>query len=232
MVVEIGHLTIEAVEALVHVDLAAALDGTDGTDGLADPAFRAALRMSLQPVEHAHATENRQSAAERAEEAAVEPLDDEADGDEGKGVGDHRPFGHEAENDGGLKGFHFGAGHGHVPRDKGGGDKAQEEQVLDGDEALMERHGNSDLRDADLPRRHVGQLLERTERTEPAAENGSSPEKETDQREEGEDRDQRIDQEEIPPEVRRHGVDVRDEADDRQLPAGVPSEPDQGPAEE
>ena len=55
----------------------------------------------LQPIEHADAAEDRETAAERAGEAAIEALDEQARGDNDQRVGDHRPFGHEAKNDGG-----------------------------------------------------------------------------------------------------------------------------------
>src|SRR5579883_1455295 len=66
MLVVIGHLAIEAIEAFIHIDLAASPDGAYRAQGLAEMAGRTAFGAALQKVEEADAAENGQAAAERA----------------------------------------------------------------------------------------------------------------------------------------------------------------------
>ena len=56
-------MAIQAVETLIHVDLAALLDRTDRTDSFAVTTRVAALRMAAQPLEHADAADDRKASS-------------------------------------------------------------------------------------------------------------------------------------------------------------------------
>src|SRR6266851_791540 len=70
------------------------------------------------------------------------------------------------------------------------------------------------------------------EKNEPAAKYGAPPQEQSRERKNREDGDERIDENEVPSEVREQGVDVRDHIDHRELGPGVPAQPDQGPTQE
>jgi hypothetical protein len=109
MIVVVGDLVIQAIEAFIHVDRAALLDRANRTNRLAMVAAAATFRMALQPIEHA--AQNCQAAAKRANETAIKAFDEQAGRDNGKRVDNHRPFRHEAKNDGGLEWFDLGSRH-------------------------------------------------------------------------------------------------------------------------
>src|SRR5262249_42189164 len=105
MIVVVGDLAVQAIEAFIHVDDAAGFDRADRADDLAMVAAAAAFRAAVKPIEHADASQDGETPAERAGEAAIEALDKYAGGDDHERVGDHRPFGHEAKDDGRLERF-------------------------------------------------------------------------------------------------------------------------------
>jgi hypothetical protein len=76
LIIIVGDLAVQAIETLIHVDLAALLDRTDRTDSFAVTTRVATLRMAAQPVEHADAAEDRKASSKRASEAAIETLDE------------------------------------------------------------------------------------------------------------------------------------------------------------
>src|SRR6202043_1833360 len=115
---------------LIHVDLAAVLDCAERADGLADVTAAATFRTAVQPIEHADAAQDSKTSPKRAGEAAVKTLDEQARRDNSKRVGDHRPFGHEAKNDGGFERLDFAPGHGQVPGEERYDDEPEEEQIF------------------------------------------------------------------------------------------------------
>src|SRR6202521_5355376 len=134
VVVVVGDLAIQAIEALVHVDLASALDRPYRADAFAQPARRAALRMPFEPAEHANAAENGETAAERTGETAVETLDEQAGEHERERVARDRPLRHETQDDGRLERLDLGSRHGEVPGHERRRDETEKHQVFDRDE--------------------------------------------------------------------------------------------------
>ena len=76
MIIVVGDLAIQAIETLIHVDLAALLDRTDRADSLAVATAAATFHMAVQPIEHANAPQDRKPAPKWAGEAAIETLDE------------------------------------------------------------------------------------------------------------------------------------------------------------
>jgi hypothetical protein len=76
VIIVVSDLAVQAIEALIHVDLAALLDRTDWTDTFAVMTRVATFRMAAQPVEHADAAEDGKASPKRASEAAIETLDE------------------------------------------------------------------------------------------------------------------------------------------------------------
>src|SRR5579883_337718 len=231
MLVVIGHLAIEAEEALIHIDLAASPDRAHRAQGLAEMAGRAAFGAALQKVEEADAAQNGQAAAERAGEAAIEALDEKARAGEQQRIDDHRPFRHEAQDDRCLEGLDLRARIGEIPGDEGRRDESEEQEILHPDEALLPSGGNGELRQPKRLREPAGELLQRAIGTEPAAIDGAAPEEHADEREEREDRDERIGEQMIPAEIADRAVNVGDEIEHGELRARIPAEPDERPGE-
>src|SRR5690625_4182978 len=70
----VEHLAVQAVDALVRVDLARRVDGLHRALDGAGLTGVAAFMIALQPAEPAEARRDRQRGAQRAEIAALEPL--------------------------------------------------------------------------------------------------------------------------------------------------------------
>ena len=115
MVVVVSDLAIEAKEAFVHVDLAAALNRGDWANRFAKPARAAAFGVPFEPVEQTYFAEQRETATERAGESTIKTLDEKARGEKGGSVKHHRPFGHETQDDCCLERLDFRAGHREIP---------------------------------------------------------------------------------------------------------------------
>ena len=114
MVIVIGDLAIEAIKTFVHVNFAAPLDGAHRAHALADVALAATLGAALQPVEHAHAAQDRQARAQRADEAAIEALDEQPGAEQRHGIDNGGPRRVETERDRGLERLDAGPGDGQI----------------------------------------------------------------------------------------------------------------------
>jgi hypothetical protein len=79
VIIIIRGLAIHALEAFVHVDFAAGLDGPDGAFAFADPALSAAGLTPLQPCEHVEPAQHRQRSAQGAQDPAVRTFHEQAD---------------------------------------------------------------------------------------------------------------------------------------------------------
>ena len=75
MVVVVGDLAIQAIEAFIHIDRAACLDRANRTNRLTMVAAAATFRMASKPIEYADAAQNREAAAKRANETAIKTFD-------------------------------------------------------------------------------------------------------------------------------------------------------------
>ena len=95
-------------------------------------------------------------------------------------------------------------------------------------QALVEAPGQLQLRYAEPAAEMVGQLLQRPERAQPAAERPAAPEQQPGRHGEPEDEDQRVHEKIGPAEVGEQRVGEGQHVDHRQLRLGVPAEPDQG----
>src|ERR1700730_4114531 len=78
VIVVVGDLAVQAIEAFIHVDDATGLDRADRTDGLAMVAAAAAFRTAVEPIEYADAAEDGETTTERASKTAIEALDEHA----------------------------------------------------------------------------------------------------------------------------------------------------------
>jgi hypothetical protein len=76
LIIVVSDLAVQTIEALIHVDFAAFLDSANWADGLAVTTAAAALRMAVQPIEHANTPQDGKPASKRAGEAAIETLDE------------------------------------------------------------------------------------------------------------------------------------------------------------
>ena len=77
----VDDLAVEAIEAFVHVDCPARLDGLYRAAPCAQLAGAAAFRAALQRREPAQPAANRHHRAKRAEEPAKRPFDEQAGGE-------------------------------------------------------------------------------------------------------------------------------------------------------
>ena len=139
------------------------------------PAFAAALRAALEPVEDLQFGRNGEARTERAEIAAVEALDEEAGEEKGEHKSDERPCPDHAQRDRGLERLGLGQNQGVVHRIEGEREDADEEGVLDDPKPLVQCLWNGDLPDAQPLGQRVGQFLQGAERAEPAAIDARAP---------------------------------------------------------
>jgi hypothetical protein len=72
LVIVVSDLAVQAIEALIHVNLATLLDSADWADSLAVTTAAATFRVAVQPIEHANAPHDGKPGSKRACEAAIE----------------------------------------------------------------------------------------------------------------------------------------------------------------
>src|SRR5690606_14989603 len=103
VLVPVEILAVHAPDALVRVDVTVGVDALHRAFLGAALAGGAALRMPLEPgEEHRQTRRNGEGRAERAEIAAEEPLDEQADHEQGHREEHEWPGAHELERDRGL----------------------------------------------------------------------------------------------------------------------------------
>src|SRR5512132_1135161 len=103
----------------------------------ADGALSAALRMSLQPFEHADARRNGQRRSEGTHVATGEALDEQACDQQRDGVEDERPCADELQRDRGLERLHLGADEGEIYRVQRNREQPDEDEILQRPEPLV-----------------------------------------------------------------------------------------------
>src|SRR5262245_27280517 len=96
-------LTIEALKTLGRDDLPRRLDRAYRTPAFAQMTRTAAFGPSLQQIEQVQAIQDREDAAERAQEAAIGPLREEPDRQQRAGIEDIWPRARESRRDRGLE---------------------------------------------------------------------------------------------------------------------------------
>src|SRR5690554_6433316 len=228
VVIEIGHLAIQAVVALHVVDGAIRVDRLYFTLVVTQPARVTALLAALEPVEHTQLGGQRQRGTQRAQIAAVHLAGEDIHHQQQHGVGYKRPATVEMQGDSGFERLHLGhllsGGHGL----QGHTEQHQQDDVLDRPQPLMpdKRHGV--LGHFQFTGNFVDQLLQGTERAQPAAVNRTAPEQHDAGNHRPEDEQHRVDQEGFPGKAADQTVHEGQHVHDRQLPQSVPTDEEQG----
>src|SRR5690606_31714723 len=222
VLVVVGHLAIEAVMALVVVDMPIRVDGLNLAFLGAQLAGVAALLAALEPVEQAHPAGHRQRRTERAHVAAEHLAGENVDHQQDHRVEHEPPLAVELEHDGGLERLYLGGLLGQHHRFQGDAEQYQQDDVLDGPQPLVHREGQLVLGNSQLARDLVDQLLQRTEGAQPAAEHdaggGEGPE----------DEDHRTAEAQLPAELGYQGMHEDQHVDHRQLPQRIPADEHRG----
>jgi hypothetical protein len=188
----IQELAIQAVEALVHLDVTVGRDRLDRAASRTQLAARAALRTSLEHVRDPELPAERHDGAERAQEAAECALDEEADSEQREGVDHERPRAVEPQRDDGLEGLHLGGRSGRGHRVEGERDDAGERHVLRWSKQPVGAPRWTVLRHPDRPRDASEELLQGAERAQPSAEDASAPHDEASTHEDHQEADERF----------------------------------------
>ena len=152
------------------------MDRLDRAVDRADLTGRAALAVPLQPFELTDLGRDRERRAERAEVAAERPLDEQPDPEQDERVDHERPGAVELQHDRGLERLDLGDADGERHRPERQREQAEEHDVFDRPQTLVDRERHAVLRHLEAPGGLVGKLLERAERTQPAAEHAAPPE--------------------------------------------------------
>src|SRR5690606_24997342 len=216
VLVVVGHLAIEAVMALVVVDMAVRVDGLDLAFLGAQLAGVAAFLAALEPVEQAHPAGHRQGGAQRAEVTAEHLAGEDIDHQQDHRVEHEPPLAVELEHDGGLERLYLGGLLGQHHRFQRDAEQYQQDDVLDGPQPLVHREGQLVLGYFQLAGDFVDQLLQRTEGAQPAAEHAPTPEQDAGGGEGPEDEDHRIAEEQFPAELGYQGMHEGQHVDHRQ----------------
>src|SRR5690606_7226339 len=103
VLVVVGHLAVEAVVALVAVDVAVRMDRLDLAFHGAQLAGVATLLAPLEPVEQTELAGHRQGRAQRADVAAVDLAGEDVDNQQDHRVEHEPPLAVELQGDGGLE---------------------------------------------------------------------------------------------------------------------------------
>src|SRR5690606_4947982 len=141
---------------------------------------------------------------------------------------DEPPLAVELQRDGGLEGFDLGGLLGHHHGFQRDAEQHQQHDVLDGPEPLVNAEGQVVLRNLQLARGLVDQLLQGAEGAQPAAEHATPPQQDAGGGEYPENEDHRIGQEQLPAEVLHQRMDEGQHVDHRQLPQGIPADEHHG----
>ena len=214
--------------ALVVVDVPIRVDRLDLAFHGAQLAGAATFLATLEPVEQAELAGHRQGRAERADVAAVDLAGEQVHHQQHHHVEHEPPLAVELQGDGGLERLHLGGLLGQHHGFQGDAEQRQQDDVLDGPQALMHRERQLVLGDLDLARQLVEQFLQGAERAQPAAEHATAPQQDAGGGEHPEDEDDRIGEEQLPAEVLEHRVDEGQHVDHRQLPQGIPADEHHG----
>ena len=104
----VKNLTMQAVHAFVRIDFAGRVDGLHRAFIGAGLAGVAAFVVAFQPVEHPQPCRDRQRGAQRAQIAAVEPLDEQPRHQQRRHIGHKGPGADEFQHDRGLERLDLG----------------------------------------------------------------------------------------------------------------------------
>src|SRR5690606_32672664 len=228
VLVVVGHLAVEAVVALVAVDVAVRMDRLDLAFHGAQLAGVATLLAPLEPVEQTELAGHRQGRAQRADVAAVDLAGEEVDDQQDHRVEHEPPLAVELQGDGGLERLHLGGLLGQHHGFQGDAEQHERNDVLDGPQAFVHREGQLELADLQLAGGLVDQLLQGAEGAQPAAEHPATPQQDAGGGEHPEDEDDRVGEEQLPAEVLEHRVDEGQHVDHRQLTQGIPADEHHG----
>ncbi|MNF55206.1 hypothetical protein D3C84_366600 [compost metagenome] len=232
VVVVEDHDALQALDALVVVDAAVALDGADLAVVPAVLAGLAAGVDALEPGEQVVLAEHGQAGAERAEVAAVELVHEQAQAEQDHGVEHERPAAHEEQGDGGLERFHFGQAFGQAQGVAGAQQQAEQDEVFELLQAPVVALGDFPLPDPQALGDPAEDFLQGAEGAEPAAEQAAAPEEQADEGEAPEDEDQRVHQENADIEAVPQGLQQGEDIHHRQLALGVEPDEYQGEQQE
>ena len=150
---------VEALKALVVIDLSLLVDGALAAAHAAELAWRPAFLAARDPVELPRLAAERQRRAERAQIAAERFVDEQIDADEANGIGDERPVPHEDQREGGLEGFDLGDGFGGGGGMQRGAERGGQHQVFGAPQPAVGDFGNAPLRDAQYARDFTDEVV-------------------------------------------------------------------------
>ena len=218
---------IQALEAVLVDDLAVGLDRLVVAAMAAGLARRAALGAARDPVEAPQLAEDRQPRAQRAEIAAEALEHERRRQHQRRGPRHEGPRTHEDQRDRRLERLDLDGAIRPRARRRAEGreaDDARERDVLDALEPRVQRRAHAQWLDARELRELAHELLQRAERTQPAAERAASPRDERDRDEGPQQHRHRVVQEEAQSAAGHQRLHERGDVDDGQLPLRIPAD--------
>src|SRR5690554_2409213 len=228
VVVEIGHLTIQAVVAFHIVNGAVRVDRLHFTLVVTQAAGITTLFATLEPVKHPQLGGQRQCSTQRAQVAAVNLAGKDVHHQQQYSVSHERPGTIEMQGDGSFERLNFSHLFCRCQRSQRHAEQHKKNDVLDGPQALMpgKRHGV--LGHLQLAGNFVDQFLQGTKRAQPAAIHSAAPEQHDAGNYRPEDEQHRVSQEGFPGKAADQTVHEGQHVNDRQLPQRVPTDEEQG----